>query len=89
MQRTNYMHQYNRYMKFKYRQDILHGNVTENLLLLMYPILIWRIFQQLYQMADAIVVGQFAKSSALAIVGGFCKHDDWHIYWFVWRNCIW
>lgn len=70
MQRTNYMHQYNRYMKFKYRQDILHGNVTENLLLLMYPILICGIFQQLYQMADAIVVGQFAKSSALAIVGG-------------------
>lgn len=57
-------------MKLKVKQDILHGNVTINLLLLMYPILLCGIFQQLYQMADAIVVGQFSKSSALAIVGG-------------------
>ena len=70
MRRSFGRHHYDGCMKKAYRQDILHGPVTENLILLMYPILICGLFQQLYQMADAVVVGRFAQGNAIAIVGG-------------------
>ncbi len=70
MRRSSSKHYYDDSMKKAFRQDILHGPVTENLILLMYPILICGLFQQLYQMADAVVVGRFAQGNAIAIVGG-------------------
>lgn len=57
----------------KSKIDLLNGSIPKALLALMYPILICNIFQQLYNMADAIVIGNFAGDIGIAIVGGSCN----------------
>ncbi len=49
---------------------ITEGNIVKQLLLFFFPILLGTFFQQLYNTADAVVVGRFGGKQALAAVGG-------------------
>ena len=49
--------------------DLTTGSITKKLLIFVYPIIITNLVQQLYNAADAAVVGKFAGSIALAAVG--------------------
>ena len=53
-----------------YRNEITEGVIWKQLLLFFFPILLGTFFQQLYNTIDAIVVGRFVGSNALASVGG-------------------
>lgn len=48
---------------------ITEGVIWKQLLLFFFPILMGSFFQQMYNMADTIVVGRFAGTTALAAVG--------------------
>ncbi len=50
--------------------NMVSGVIWKQLLLFFFPIMLGSIFQQLYNTVDAIVVGQFVGSDALAAVGG-------------------
>lgn len=50
--------------------DMLHGSLMDKLLLFALPLAASSILQQLFNSADAAVVGRFAGSQALAAVGG-------------------
>lgn len=52
------------------RNRITEGSIFGQLLLFFFPILFGTFFQQLYNTADAIVVGRFVGKEALAAVGG-------------------
>lgn len=52
------------------RNDLTQGNVTRKLLGFFFPIWIGLLFQQLYNTADAFIVGKYVGDSALAAVGG-------------------
>ena len=49
---------------------ITEGVIWKQLLLFFFPILLGTFFQQLYNTADAIIVGKFVGKGALAAVGG-------------------
>lgn len=49
---------------------ITEGIIWKQLLLFFFPILLGTFFQQLYNTADAIIVGKFVGKEALAAVGG-------------------
>ena len=49
---------------------ITEGVIWQQLLAFFFPILFGTFFQQLYNTADAIIVGQFLGKEALAAVGG-------------------
>ncbi len=51
------------------KTDLLQGNITRALLLFMVPILISRVFQQLYNTADIMIVGNYLGEEALAAMG--------------------
>lgn len=50
--------------------QITEGVIWKQLLLFFFPIMLGTLFQQLYNTADAIVVGRFVGTRALAAVGG-------------------
>lgn len=50
--------------------DLTQGVIWKQLLLFLLPIAAGTLFQQLYSTVDAIIVGQFVGSDALAAVGG-------------------
>ena len=50
--------------------SITEGVIWKNMLLFFLPILLGTFFQQLYNTADAIIVGNFVGKEALAAVGG-------------------
>ena len=50
--------------------QITEGIIWKQLLLFFFPIVLGTFFQQLYNTADAIVVGRFVGKEALAAVGG-------------------
>ena len=50
--------------------DMTVGNPTRHILKFTIPLLIGNLFQQLYNTADAIIVGKFVGKQALAAVGG-------------------
>ena len=50
--------------------SITEGVIWKNMLLYFFPILLGTFFQQLYNTADAIIVGNFVGKEALAAVGG-------------------
>lgn len=50
--------------------SITEGVIWKNLLVFFFPILLGTFFQQLYNTADAIIVGKFVGKEALAAVGG-------------------
>ena len=52
------------------RNRITEGSIFGQLLLFFFPILFGTFFQQLYNTADAMVVGRFVGKQALAAVGG-------------------
>ena len=51
-------------------QGITEGVIWKQLLFFFFPILLGTFFQQLYNTADAIIVGKFVGKEALAAVGG-------------------
>ena len=52
------------------RNDITEGVIWKQLLIFFFPILIGTFFQQLYNTADAIIVGRYLGKEALSAVGG-------------------
>ena len=51
------------------QQDLTQGKPARTLLFFALPMIIGNLFQQFYNMADSIIVGQFAGENALAAVG--------------------
>lgn len=49
---------------------ITEGNIPVQLMLFFFPILIGSLFQQLYNMVDAVIVGRYLGKAALGAVGG-------------------
>ena len=52
------------------QNSITEGVIWKNLLAFFFPILLGTFFQQLYNTADAVIVGNFVGTEALAAVGG-------------------
>lgn len=52
------------------RNNITEGVIWKQILIFFFPLLLGNFFQQLYNTADAIVVGQFVGKEALSAVGG-------------------
>ena len=52
------------------RNDLTEGVIWKKLLRFFFPILLGTLFQQLYNTVDAIIVGNFVGTLALAAVGG-------------------
>ncbi len=52
------------------RNQIIEGVIWKQLLLFFFPILFGTFFQQLYNAADAMIVGRFVGKEALSAVGG-------------------
>lgn len=50
-------------------RDMTEGSIVRQILLFSIPMLIGNVFQQLYNMVDSIIVGQFVGADALASVG--------------------
>ncbi|MBQ9265405.1 MAG: MATE family efflux transporter [Clostridia bacterium] len=60
-------------MEAKKRRDgygIIEGVIWKQLLIFFFPILLGTFFQQLYNTADAMIVGKYVGKEALAAVGG-------------------
>ena len=51
------------------QKDMTKGNPGKILLEFTLPLFIGNVFQQLYNMVDSIIVGQFVSTNALAAVG--------------------
>lgn len=51
------------------KTDLLKGNIAKALILFMIPLLISRIFQQLYNTVDTMIVGRYLGDEALAAMG--------------------
>ena len=49
--------------------DMTVGSPSKHILMFAVPLLIRNIFQQLYNMVDSIIVGNFVGANALAAVG--------------------
>lgn len=56
--------------KISKENPITEGTIWKQLLVFFFPIVIGTIFQQLYNTADAMIVGRFVGKEALASVGG-------------------
>ncbi len=52
------------------KQDLTQGNILKKLIVYFLPIVAGTIFQQLYNAVDAIIVGKYVGTIALAAVGG-------------------
>lgn len=50
--------------------QITEGVIWKQLLFFFFPIMLGTLFQQLYNTADAVIVGRFVGTKALAAVGG-------------------
>lgn len=53
----------------KTKTDLIEGNICRSILLFAIPLLIGNLFQQLYNIVDSYVVGNFVDTNALAAVG--------------------
>ncbi len=49
--------------------DLLHGSIFKSLIIFAVPLLISRLFQQLYNAADTMIVGNFLGDTSLAAIG--------------------
>lgn len=58
-----------RYFSRRNDMDMTQGGIIKNILLFAFPLLIGNLFQQLYNMVDAWVVGQAGQNGAYAAVG--------------------
>lgn len=54
----------------KRKIDILNGNIFQQIMLFLYPVLISYIIQQIYGVWDCIVLGRYVSDNALAAYGG-------------------
>ncbi len=54
------------------KNDLTEGVVWRKLLRFFFPILLGLLFQQLYNTADALILGRFVNDDALGAVGGSC-----------------
>ena len=52
------------------RKDILNGRIGEQLLIFFIPVLLTYVLNQLYNTVDAMIVGKYVGTQALAAVGG-------------------
>ena len=50
-------------------RDMTQGSPTKHILLFALPTLIGNIFQQVYNLADSVIVGNVAGSDAFAAIG--------------------
>lgn len=50
-------------------KDLIQGNITKSLILFSIPLIIGNLLQQLYNIIDTFIVGQYLGSQALAAVG--------------------
>ena len=64
------MHQQSKATSSSSSNPITEGVIWQQLLLFFFPILFGTFFQQLYNTADAVIVGRFLGKQALAAVGG-------------------
>ena len=71
--------------------DFTTGSVAKKLLAFVLPIILSTMLQDLYNMADKIVVGQFAEngSLALAAVGSVTTATNLLVYLFSGLSLIW
>ena len=51
------------------KKDLTTGDITKTMLLFALPMILGNLLQQLYNIADTLIVGQFLGSGALAAVG--------------------
>ena len=58
------------------QNGIIEGVIWQQLLIFFFPILLGTFFQQLYNTADAIIVGKFVGKEALAAVGGATRSEE-------------
>lgn len=49
--------------------NMTEGNITRHLIYFSIPMLLGNLFQQIYNLVDSIVVGQFVGANALAAIG--------------------
>ena len=64
------MHQQSKATSSSSSNPITEGVIWQQILLFFFPILFGTFFQQLYNTADAVIVGRFLGKQALAAVGG-------------------
>ena len=55
--------------KIRAKADLTQGNPARSLLLFAFPLILGNLFQQFYNMADSMIVGNFVSEDALAAVG--------------------
>lgn len=63
--------------------DILHGPILKKMIIFALPLALGSVFQQLFNMVDSAVVGQFASSEALAAVGANASVVNFFVNFFV------
>ena len=51
------------------KQDLTQGNILKTMLIFAFPMMIGNMLQQLYNVVDTLIVGQFLGADALAAVG--------------------
>ena len=51
------------------KKDLTTGPITQTMLLFAFPMILGNLLQQLYNIADTLIVGQFLGADALAAVG--------------------
>ena len=51
------------------KPDLLNGKITSNLLMFALPMMLGNMLQQLYNVADTLIVGKYLGANALAAVG--------------------
>ncbi len=61
---------------FTKRINLLEGNITTSIILLALPIFLGRVFQNLYNSVDSIIVGRYVGLTALAAVGASAMIAD-------------
>ncbi len=57
-------------VQHRQQHSVTEGKIWQELLVFFFPLLLGTLFQQLYNTADAIIVGRFVGKEALASVGG-------------------
>jgi putative MATE family efflux protein len=50
-------------------KDFTHGSITKQIIVFVIPMMIGSVFQQLYSLADAVIVGRYIGGASLAAVG--------------------
>lgn len=53
----------------RFSKDLTSGPITKTMLQFAFPMILGNLLQQLYNIADTLIVGQFIGAEALAAVG--------------------